>query len=115
MQYYFSPRLLLLANPRRHKANITLIHPILINPVFKTSPTNPMPTLGNQNLHPLPVLNTSMAEMRRKPKRRTLNHAPLNLGSEFLSLFDACTEECGFCAQFVHCRFVEGVIAFFFF
>lgn len=73
-----------------------------------------MPTLGNQNLHPLPVLNTSMTEMRRKPKRRILNHTPLNLGSEFLSLLDARTEERGFCAQFVHGRFVEGVIGFFF-
>ena len=51
-----------------------------------------------------------MTEMRRIPDRRILDHTPLDLGCDFLSLFDARAEKSGFCADFVHCRWVEGVV-----
>jgi hypothetical protein len=73
-----------------------------------------MSTRRKQNLNPLPILNTSMAEMRRKANGRILDHATLDLGSEFFSLFDARAEERDSRAEFVHCGFVEGVVGCFF-
>jgi hypothetical protein len=95
---------------RRRKADTTVINPVLINPVLKTSATNSMPTLRQQNLNPLPVLNTRMAEMRRVPDTRGLHHAPLDLGGEFFALFDACAEERYFRAERGHCCWVVGVV-----
>jgi hypothetical protein len=73
-----------------------------------------MATRRKQNFNSLPTLNTSMTEMRRKANGRVLDHATLDLGGKFFSLFDARAEQRDSHAEFVHCGFVEGVIGCFF-
>lgn len=76
----------------RRKTNTALIHSIRINPKRQTSPTNPVPAPGQKHVDLIPTDHTRMTEMRGEGDLR-IEHAALNLGSEFFALFDAAAEE----------------------